>query len=183
MGAGVQVELLTGRGPVTVEVYPEAAPASAGDFLRYVDLGLYDGGAFYRAVRADNDRAPVRVDLVQGGLVDFSLALEPVPYEPTNETGIEHRDGVVSLARNAPGTGSAANFFISIGRNPAFDFGGARQPDGQGFAAFGRIVGGMDIVRSIHREETGGAGEGGFEGQMLTHPVRIVAARRSVVSD
>ena len=117
--ATVTVTLETTAGPIDVTVYPERAPVSAGDFLRYVDQGLYDGGAFYRVVRADNDHGTPRIEVIQGGLQDESRALPRVAHETTRDTGITHLDGTISLARGAPGTGSGAAFFICVGDQPA----------------------------------------------------------------
>lgn len=165
-----RVKFDTSLGAIVVEVDLQHAPISAGEFLRYVDLGLYNGGAFYRAVRSDNDPAAVRIDVIQGGLTDLQRALPPVQHETTAQTGILHTDGVISLARREVGTGGGAKFFICIGAQPALDFGGNRNPDGQGFAAFGHVIQGMDVVRKIHAGPT--------KGQLLVDPVVINSAVR-----
>jgi peptidyl-prolyl cis-trans isomerase A (cyclophilin A) len=106
--------------------------------------------------------------------------LPPVAPETTAQTGRRHVDGTVSLARAEPGTGSAQYFFICIGDQPALDFGGTRNPDGQGFAAFGRVVRGMDVVRRIHALPADGEADSEYmRGQMLTEPVRIERAVRN----
>jgi cyclophilin family peptidyl-prolyl cis-trans isomerase/pimeloyl-ACP methyl ester carboxylesterase len=173
------VRLTTEAGEIDVALYVERAPLSSADFLRYVERGLYDGGAFYRVVREDNDRGAARIDVVQGGLLDESKGLPPVAHETTRDTGVRHTDGTVSLARSDVGTGRAAYFFICVGDQPALDFGGARNPDGHGFAAFGRVIRGMDVVRKIHAMEATGASESEYtKGQMLTRPVTITSAKR-----
>jgi len=177
--AEVRVTLETTAGEIVIAVDPERAPLSAGNFLRYVDRGLYDGAAFYRVVRADNDHGEPRIQVVQGGLSDESKALPPIAHETTRATGITHRDGTVSLARGGPGTGGGAAFFICIGDQPALDFGGRRNPDGLGFAAFGRVVRGMDVVRKIQAMKSEAPSESPYmAGQLLTEPVVILHARR-----
>lgn len=175
----VTVLLTTSIGQIEITVDLERAPVSGADFLRYVDAGLYDGEGFYRVVREGNDHGSPAIEVVQGGLIDQSKALSPVPHESTNETGIRHLDGAVSLARGAPGTGSAAYFFITIGEQPALDFGGQRNGDGLGFAAFGRVTRGMDVVRKIHELPADGPSDSPYmKGQILTDPVIIQTARR-----
>ena len=124
------------------------------EFLRYVDQGIYTNGRFYRAVRDDNQPDDdVLIDVIQGG-IDRARRGDrraPIPLERTSVTGLTHEDGTLSIARAGPDTGST-EFFICIGNQPELDFGGARHPDGQGFAAFGRVVDGMDVVRVIHRQ-------------------------------
>lgn len=173
------VTLETAAGEIEVEVYAEKAPLSVADFLQYVDRGLYDGAGFYRVVRADNDRGAPKIEVIQGGLLDESKALPPIAHETTRATGITHIDGTVSLARAAPGTGGGAAFFICVGDQPALDFGGARNPDGQGFAAFGRVVRGMDVVRKIQAMAASAPSPDAYmKGQLLSAPVIIRKAYR-----
>jgi len=176
------VTLNTEMGDIVIEVMTDKAPASGGDFLTYVEKGLYSGEGFYRVVRAaDNDRGAPKIDVIQGGLIDDSTGLDAVVHETTEATGIKHTDGTISLARDAVGTGSAAYFFITIGDQPGLDFGATRNADKQGFAAFGRVVGGMDVVRKIHSVPADSfiQAEGYTGGQMLKEPVRIIGARIS----
>lgn len=174
-----RVKLDTSLGPIVIEVDVKHAPLSAGEFLRYVGLRLYDGGAFYRVVRANDDQAPARIDVVQGGLTALDRALPPIAHESTAQTGIHHTDGVISLARREIGTTSGAKFFICLGKQPALDFGGNRNSDGQGFAAFGRVIKGMNIVRKIYRLPVdANSGTGPTKGQMLANPVVIRSASR-----
>jgi peptidyl-prolyl cis-trans isomerase A (cyclophilin A) len=173
----VRVMLTTALGAIEVAVDVARAPISAGDFLKYVDRGLFDGGAFYRTVRPDNDINPVKIDVIQGGVTNDKRLLPPIPHEATNKTGLRHRNGTISTARDQPGTGSAGAFFICIGDQPQLDFGGRRNPDRQGFAAFGRVVHGMEVVRAIWKSKTAPP-DGGMGGQKLTPPIGIVTARR-----
>lgn len=174
-GDPVLVVVETGMGAFELEVDIDRAPVTATNFLRYVDGGFYDGGTFFRTVHANNQpEDSVRIAVVQGGRNPDMEAesFPPIPLERTSETGIAHLDGVVSMARGAPDT-ATQSFFICIGDQPSLDFGGRRNPDGQGFAAFGRVVAGMDVVRAIHRAP--------YEAQQLTPPVRITRVYRKDV--
>jgi peptidyl-prolyl cis-trans isomerase A (cyclophilin A) len=175
----VVVTLVTSAGEIDVEVFTKKAPLSSADFLRYVDRGLYKGATFYRVVRADNDHGTPQIEVIQGGLADEAKGLPPIAHETTQQSGILHKDGTVSLARGAPGTGSAAAIFICIGDQPGLDFGGKRNPDRQGFAAFGRVVRGMEVVRSIQAMPADKHAESEYmKGQLLTNPVMIERAFR-----
>jgi peptidyl-prolyl cis-trans isomerase A (cyclophilin A) len=169
-----RVRLETDLGPIVLEVYPDRAPVSAANFLRYADEGRFDGASFYRVVTPDNQPDnPVEIEVIQGGLGfadHHPQRLPPIRHETTAEIGFAHRDGTVSMARLEPGTASS-EFFICIGDQPELDFGGRRNPDGQGFAAFGRVVEGMEVVRRIQRLPA--------EGQMLAEPVTIGRAVRA----
>ncbi|MEO0574523.1 MAG: peptidylprolyl isomerase [Pseudomonadota bacterium] len=178
------VTLQTSEGNITIELYAERVPATVANFRRYIDDGRYDGASFYRTVRDDNQaQNNILIDVIQGGLGFANLAngLAPVIHETTRDTGVMHLDGTLSLARGAPGTGSS-EFFICIGAQPALDFGGMRNPDGLGFAAFGRVIDGMDVVRRIHRMPTfqpEGDTLDYTSGQILAQPVVITQATRS----
>jgi peptidyl-prolyl cis-trans isomerase A (cyclophilin A) len=165
--------LVTELGEIEVEIYAGRAPVTAANFLAYVDQGRFEGATFYRTVRLDNQpHNPVKIEVIQGGLSiegDHPAALPPIAHETTETTGVRHLDGTISMARDAPGS-AGSEFFIAIGDQPELDFGGQRNPDGQGFAAFGRVVRGMDVVKKIQ------AGED--EGQMLVHPVAVTAVTR-----
>jgi peptidyl-prolyl cis-trans isomerase A (cyclophilin A) len=175
----VRVMLTTALGAIEVAVDLAHAPISGGDFLKYVDRRLFDGSAFYRTVRPDNDINPVKIDVIQGGLVNDKKLLPPIPHEPTSKTGLHHHNGTISTARDKPGTGSAGAFFICIGDQPELDFGGRRNPDRQGFAAFGQVVHGMDVVRAIWKSKTA-APDDGMGAQKLMPPIEIVSAKRIV---
>jgi peptidyl-prolyl cis-trans isomerase A (cyclophilin A) len=173
------VVLTTELGDIVVEVYTERAPHSAGSFLDFVDGGLYEGATFYRTVMPENDKGSPPISVIQGGLEDDSTAMPPVPHETTKDSGVLHTDGVISLARAAPGEANAAAFFICIGEQPGLDYGGKRNPDGLGFAAFGKVIAGMDVVHAIHKRDAMGPSDSDYtKGQMLTEPVVINAAAR-----
>ena len=176
--APVRVRLRTEAGPIVIEVYPEAAPVTASNFLAYVDKGLLAGGSFYRTVGPKNDRNPAGISVVQGGRNDAPGGLPPIAHETTATTGLSHINGVVSMARDGPGT-ATSEFFISIGENPVLDFGGARNRDGQGFAAFGKVISGMKTVRRIHAAPTRSAsGDPYTAGQIIAAPIKILGAER-----
>jgi peptidyl-prolyl cis-trans isomerase A (cyclophilin A) len=167
-----RVALETALGTIVVELEPARAPITTANFLRYVDEGLFGGATFYRVVRDDNQPDnPVRIDVIQGGLGfhDEPRPLPPIAHETSEITGVRHLDGTLSMARSEPGTASS-EVFICVGDQPELDFGGRRNPDGQGFAAFGRVIEGMDVVRAIHRSPA--------EGQFLRRPVEIHTVRR-----
>jgi len=142
----------TDAGAITVEINQEKAPVTAANFLQYVKDARYDGGAFYRVVTMQNQpTSPVKIEVIQGGVDgDSSKMLPPIAHETNDKTGLKHLDGTISMARGAPGT-AASEFFFCINDQPELDFGGQRNPDGQGFAAFGTVVEGMDIVRKIQQ--------------------------------
>jgi peptidyl-prolyl cis-trans isomerase A (cyclophilin A) len=168
----------TDKGNIEIEVDAARAPLSAANFLKYVDGGFYDGGTINRAVRPDNTiRHDVEIQVIQ-----FQIArskqreqFPPVPLERTNITGLKHTNGAVSMARNGPDT-ATGSFSIVIGDQPEMDFGGKRNADGQGFAVFGRVIGGMDVVKAIQMSPTGTRGPYGTES--LSPPIAIVKASR-----
>jgi peptidyl-prolyl cis-trans isomerase A (cyclophilin A) len=172
-----RVVIDTALGPIGVLLDLGRAPLSAGDFLKYVDRGLYAGGTFYRTVRPDDDPTPVKIEVVQGGLTDESRFLASIAHEPTNQTGLRHRNGTISIARGKVGTGTAGAFFICIGDQPELDFGGKRNPDGQGFAAFGHVTSGMELIREMGALKTQGPPRSSG-GELIASPVPIVRARR-----
>lgn len=147
------VTMQTQCGEITLEIYLDRAPVSAGNFMRYVRENRFVGAVFYRVVRSDNQPDnPVKIAVIQGGLQDeiANQSLPPISHETTEQTQIRHLDGVISYARGNPGTASS-EFFICVGDQPELDFGGKRNPDGQGFAAFGKVIAGMETVRRIHQ--------------------------------
>ncbi|WP_016743788.1 peptidylprolyl isomerase [Rhizorhabdus wittichii] len=168
------VEIVTTLGSILVGIDVSAAPITATNFLAYVEAGLLDQTEFYRIVAPCNQvgRA-VPIDVVQGGFrEDIKAPLPPIEHEPTCRTGLRHRDGTISMARFAPGTAAGA-FFICVGDQPVLDHGGARNPDGEGFAAFGDVLHGMDVVRAIWACAEANA--------FIRRPVPILSA--SVVAD
>jgi peptidyl-prolyl cis-trans isomerase A (cyclophilin A) len=168
----------TEKGAIEIEVDPVHAPLSAANFLKYVDGRFYDGGTINRAVRPDNTtRHDVEIQVIQFQ-IDRERRREqfpPIPLERTSATGLKHVNGAVSMARAAPDT-ATASFSIVIGDQPEMDFRGKRNPDGQGFAVFGRVVKGMDVVRTIQASPTGQRGAYGSE--TLDPPIKIVKAYR-----
>lgn len=145
-----QVEIVTALGSIHVKIDVGAAPITGKNFLTYVEAGLLDQTEFYRIVAPCNQIGQeVPINVIQGGIrEDIEAPLPRIKHEPTTETGLHHRDGAISMARFAPGTAAGA-FFICVGDQPVLDFGGSRNPDGEGFAAFGYVCQGMDVVRAI----------------------------------
>jgi peptidyl-prolyl cis-trans isomerase A (cyclophilin A) len=153
-----QVIIKTEKGDIIVELYPDKAPVTVANFLRYVKEGRFKGASFYRTVTMDNQPDnDIKIEVIQGGLYDDNhpQALPPIKHETTEMTGILHKDGVISMARNEPGT-ATGEFFICIGDQPSLDYGGKRNPDGQGFAAFGKVIKGMDVVHEIQQSPADG---------------------------
>jgi peptidyl-prolyl cis-trans isomerase A (cyclophilin A) len=169
----VNVLLRTSEGDITVALEVERAPITAGNFLHYVDTHRLDGTEFYRAMRIGEG------GLVQGGVRDSSKLFPPIAHEPTSQTGLSHTDGAISLARTAPGT-ATADFFIIVGdRMTGLDAGPNSGGDHLGFAAFGHVTAGMDVVRRILAAPTSPTeGEGVMRGQMLSPRITIITARR-----
>jgi peptidyl-prolyl cis-trans isomerase A (cyclophilin A) len=175
----VDVRIVTPLGNVSLRVFPARAPVTAGSFLKHVDAGQFAGAAFYRAVRHDNDHTQHPIQVVQGGLMDLKDFFEQLAHEPTHITGLQHVNGTVSAGRSELGNASAASFFICLGDQPALDFGGLRNPDGQGYAAFGFVVDGMDLIRRIHGLPTvTDAPNPRLVGQMLAEPVPFLSVAR-----
>ena len=179
---GATVALLTSLGEIEIEVDAVRAPLTAANFLRYVDEGRYVGAQFYRVVRADTDpnlKAPIQV--IQGGIdsdAHRGQMLAPIAHEPTGQTGLSHADGVISMARDGPGT-ATSEFFITLGDNTSLDQGGKRNPDGAGYAAFGRVTKGMDVVRAIQAMPSNApTPEPIVRGQILEKPVQILSVKR-----
>lgn len=172
----VDVRIYTNRGTIDVAVDTVAAPITSANFLSYVRADLYDGGSFFRVVRQDNQPADsIRIEVIQGGanpeLED--LFFDPIPLERTSETGLSHVDGTISMARGGEHPNTATHsFFFTIGDQLSLDFGGKRNPDGQGFAAFGSVRAGMDVIRAIQADSTTGQ----FP-QVLAVPVVIDSIR------
>jgi peptidyl-prolyl cis-trans isomerase A (cyclophilin A) len=172
-GTTTRVRVETELGEIEIAVDAAAAPVTAANFLRYVDAGHYDGGTFHRTVKMDNqpDNA-VKIEVIQAG-VNPARANEgfgTIPLERTSVTGLRHTDGTVSMARSQADT-ATSGWFVCINDQPSLDFGGQRNADGQGFAAFGRVVRGMDVVRRIQMAPN-------TQAQQLTPPIRILSARR-----
>lgn len=171
----VRVTLTTTEGPIVLDLEQARAPVTTANFLRYVDQKRLDGTSFYRAVKVQ-----AGFGFIQGGARnDPKRLLPPIKHEPTTTTGVTHGDGTISMARFAPGS-ATADFFITLGAQPSMDADPTQPGDNQGFAAFGHVVEGMEVVRRILDAPTAPAlGEGIMKGQMLAAPVRIVTARRT----
>lgn len=174
----VRVLLQTSLGNIVLELYPAEAPVTVANFLMLVDGGYLDGGSFYRTVSPENDNGSPPISVIQGGRGDAEDPFAPIAHETTEATGLLHRDGSISMARAEVGTAST-EFFICIGDQPALDFGATRNADRQGFAVFGRVVAGMDVVRTIHQSPADvPTDEPYFRNQVLNEPVRFISLRR-----
>ncbi len=157
----------TEKGDIEVEIYPAKAPATCTNFLKYVDGGFYQGGQFHRTVKPDNQPdKEFKIEVIQAGINpdQQSRGFPPVKLERTNETGLKHLDGTISMARAEPET-ATSDFFICIGDQPELDYRGRRNPDGQGFAAFGKMIRGLNVVKQIQQAPA--------QGQRLTPQIRI----------
>jgi peptidyl-prolyl cis-trans isomerase A (cyclophilin A) len=165
-----KVLIKTGMGDIVVEIYLKQAPITAGNFLRYVDAKLYDGTDFYRVVTLSNQpNNDIKIEVIQGGDVADEKCFPTIPHESNDKTRILHKDGVISMARGNPGTASCS-FFICVNDQPQLDFGGKRNPDGFGFAAFGKVISGMDVVRKIQTQPE--------EKQYIINKVPIISITR-----
>jgi peptidyl-prolyl cis-trans isomerase A (cyclophilin A) len=175
----VRIVMSTSAGDIEIDLYLDKAPITAGNFLQLVDGKLMDGGSFYRVVSYENDKGSPKIEVIQGGRGDaLEGEIEAIDHETTEQTGILHTDGVISMARDGVGT-ATSEFFIVIGNQPGLDYGEVRNPDEQGFAAFGMVVSGMDVVRTIQGLPADGPTESDYtKGQILTEPVVISSVRR-----
>ena len=165
-----KVLIRTEMGDMTVEIYADKAPATAANFLKYAEAGLFDATSFFRTVTLENQKPEeVKIEVIQGGDVPDEKCFPPIPMERTNRTGVRHLDGTISMARAEPDS-ATSSFSICINDQPELDFGGKRNKDGQGFAAFGRVTAGMDVVRKIQNAPR--------EGQALTPPILVISVTR-----
>jgi peptidyl-prolyl cis-trans isomerase A (cyclophilin A) len=173
--AAPSIRIHTELGLIEAELSADRAPATVANFLRYVEAGRYRDGQFHRTVKLKPDNQPnnaVKIEVIQGGAnPSFDEKAWPaIALERTRDTGLKHLDGTLSMARAGPDT-ATSDFFICIGDQPELDFGGKRNPDGQGFAAFGRVTKGLDVVKKIHAAPA--------DGQKLTPAVRIIKIERA----
>ncbi len=148
-----QIKIKTELGDIIIELYKDDAPITVNNFLKYIEEGRLDNSTFYRIVRDDNQNTQHnKIQVIQGGLFedDHPLMLSAIEHETTKSTGIQHSRGTISMARYEPGT-ATSEFFICIADEPELDFGGSRNKDKAGFAAFGRVISGMEIVDKIHQ--------------------------------
>lgn len=182
LGDTVRVAMVTELGTIELELDHKRAPVTVANFVRYVDLKKFDGIAFYRSMRLAWGEQPN--GLIQGGLQSNPLkVLKPIAHEPTSVTGILHKAGAISMARYAPGT-ATADFSILLSDLSGLDADPkATDPELRaGYAAFGRVVAGMDVVRRIWDAPLSATqGEGPLKGQMLEPPVRVLTVRRVAV--
>lgn len=171
--AKARVDLQTSKGVIHLELDGKHAPITTANFLRYVDEKRFDGTTFYRASRAAG------TGFIQGGIDhSYRRMLPSIAHEPTSKTGIRHVNGTISMARDAPGT-ATGDFFITVGASPYLDATRGKSDDAQGFAAFGHVVGGMEVVRKIFMAPTNKGGAGPMKGQMISAPVQIIKAYRA----
>jgi peptidyl-prolyl cis-trans isomerase A (cyclophilin A) len=171
--AMVVVVLTTDLGNIEVQLDNDRAPITTANFVKHVSGGFYDGGGFHRTVTDSNQpNNKVKITVIQAGPNPRGerTGESPIKLERTSMTGLRHRDGTISMARDTPDS-ATLDFFICIGDQPELDFGGKRNPDGQGFAAFGKVISGMDVVRRINASKA--------EGQKLTPPIKILKAEIS----
>ncbi|MDQ1771146.1 peptidylprolyl isomerase [Labilibaculum sp. A4] len=167
-----KVEITTTLGTIKLEIFKDKAPITANYFLENVNNNVFKDVCFYRVVRMDNQpNNDIKIEVIQGGLFFDSIVDQKptIAHETTKETGILHTDGVISMARNQPGSAST-EFFICIGDQPNLDFEGMRNPDGQGFAAFGKVIKGMDVVKLIQQQKD--------DEQMLVERIDILSITR-----
>ncbi len=167
-----EVKIVTTLGEITIELFPGKAPRTVDNFLKYVDAGYYNGGSFYRTVTPDNQPDnKIKIEVIQADVHPWyqEMLFPPIPLERTNKTDLKHRDGTISMARDNPDS-AQSSFFICIGDQPELDFGGKRNPDGQGFAAFGQVVEGMEIVKKIQQFNAAG--------QAIMPPIQILKITR-----
>ena len=162
----VDVALETSAGTIVVRLDVEHAPLTARNFLHYVDTHAYDGATFYRTVNKRSE-PEASIEVIQGGLGSRAAGLPPIPLEPTNRSGLRNSDGALAMARTTDPNSATTEFFIDLGNDSFLDAGG---PLGPGYAVFGHVVRGMDVVRRIH--------DAAAAGESLTPPISILHARR-----
>jgi len=166
----VNCKIQTSKGDIIIELYPENAPITVSNFLKYVDDGLYNNSSFFRVCTPQNEAdRDIKIEVIQGGNIDESKSLPPIKMETTKLTDIKHVNGAVSMARLEPDS-ATSQFFICINDQPELDFQGKRNPDGQGFAAFGKVTEGMDVVLEIQEQKD--------EDQYLLEPILIKTIKR-----
>lgn len=166
----VNCKIETSLGNILIELYPDKAPITVSNFLNYVDNGLYDNSSFFRVCTPQNEAdRQIKIEVIQGGNVDETKSYPPIKLENTSLTGIKHLNGTISMARSEPNT-ATSQFFICINDQPELDYKGKRNPDGQGFAAFGKVIEGMDVVLKIQQQKN--------KDQYLINPILIRTIKR-----
>lgn len=160
------ISIKTSLGDITVQLEPEKAPITVTNFLKYVEGGQYKEGLFFRTVHSNNQpNSPVKITVIQGGASEEKERFDPIILERTNKTGLKHKNGTISMARSTPDT-AQDSFFICIDDQSELDFGGKRNPDGQGFAAFGQVISGMEVIKNINGSPS--------DGQAIVPPILIL---------
>ncbi len=163
-------EIKTSEGNIIIELYDDKAPITVANFLRYVDSSYYEKSEFFRVCTPENESdRDIKIEVIQGGKRREYNVFEPIEIETTEQTGIKHLDGTVSMARDKPNS-ATQSFFICINDQPELDYNGKRNPDGQGFAAFGKVIQGMDVVKKIQAQKN--------KNQFLIKPVLIESIKR-----
>lgn len=166
----IKCEIETSMGNILIALYPDKAPITVSNFLKYVDNGLYDNSSFFRVCTPENEAdREIKIEVIQGGNVEETKSYLPIKMETTEQTGIKHLNGTISMARSEPNT-ATSQFFICINDQPELDYNGKRNPDGQGFAAFGNVIEGMGIVLNIQKQKD--------EDQYLIDPIVIKTIKR-----
>ena len=161
----IQCKIETSVGDIIVELYPDKAPITVTNFMKYVDNNFYENSTFFRVCTPENEaERDIKIEVIQGGSLENSKSFDPIVLETTNNTKLLHKNGVISMARSSANT-ATSSFFICINDQPELDFGGKRHNDGLGFAAFGKVTKGMDIVLKIQSGEN--------KGQQLLKPITI----------
>jgi peptidyl-prolyl cis-trans isomerase A (cyclophilin A) len=162
------IKISTSFGNVEAELFPDKAPKTVAAFLSYVDSGFYKNSSFYRVLYVEAMASDYNTGVIQGGIWQSknakAVSLPGIEHESPGQTGLSHTTGTLSLARLKPGTANS-EFFICVGDQREYDSSKNFNPDGLGFAAFGRVVSGMEIVRKIHSQRA--------EGQLFMQPVVI----------
>lgn len=149
----IECIIITEMGDIKIELYPERAPLTVENFLAYVESGAYTGSSFFRVCTPENEAdKEIKIEVIQGGDVPEEQFRPAISLETTETTGLKHLDGTLSMARLEVST-AQSNFFICVGDQPELDFAGLRHPDGQGFAAFGQVLSGMEVVRIIQKQK------------------------------
>ena len=162
-------EIKTTEGSIIVELYPDKAPNTVANFTKYVSNNLYDNSNFFRVCTKENEAdRDIKIEVIQGGDISEDKLFPPIEMETTLHTGIKHKHGTISMARNTPNS-AQSNFFICINDQPELDYLGKRHPDKQGFAAFGQVIKGMNVVLKIQSQKN-------IEQQLVT-PVTITSIR------
>lgn len=173
-----RVVVETSAGQFEIELEAVRAPITVANFLAYVDAGAYDAGTFHRTVRPGTEsRTDYPIQVIQASRARGKAGRPPIPLERTSVTGLKHVAGTLSMARSAAPDSASSDFFVCVTDTPELDFGGRRNADGQGFAAFGRVVSGMDVIRKIQSSPTDENAQGRAR-ENLTPAIMIVKMYR-----